>query len=126
MAPELWSVDTEYDNNVDCWALGCMTYLLFAKTKPFDGPANITEKDLKRKILYDEPSFNNKNIWKNVNPKAIDFIKKCLTKNYKERPNADILLKDDWILEHNPRAQHYDFMLDMAKRMAAFKKTSIF
>ena len=61
MAPELWSEQTKYDNNVDCWAVGILTYLLFAGVKPFDGN-RITENLLKKKILYDEPTFKEK-IW---------------------------------------------------------------
>ena len=55
MAPELWSDDTEYTNNVDCWALGVVTYLLFSRIRPFDG-TNITEKALKKNRVPVEQS----------------------------------------------------------------------
>ena len=100
MAPELWSDDTEYTNNVDCWALGVVTYLLFSRIRPFDG-TNITEKALKKKIESWEPSFTGK-MWDGVNQKAINFIKRCLLKDYNQRPHADELLNDEWISEHNP------------------------
>jgi serine/threonine protein kinase len=41
-------------------------------------------------------------MWDGVNQKAINFIKRCLIKDYNQRPHADELLNDEWISEHNP------------------------
>ena len=47
---------------------------------------------MKGKVTFEEP------IWEEVSEDAKEFIQKCLTLNPEERPTAEDLLYDPWIL----------------------------
>ena len=70
MAPELCA-EEEYDQRVDTWSIGVITYILLSGMPPFVGQ----DKDkIYAAIQYVEVQFL-KEVWKQVSPNAIDFIK---------------------------------------------------
>jgi serine/threonine protein kinase len=69
MAPEIVK-EVAYDNRVDIWSLGVITYILLSGRPPFKGR---TKPDIFRSILYDELAFS-ADIWKKISPDAKDFI----------------------------------------------------
>lgn len=70
MAPELCA-EEEYDQRVDTWSIGVIAYILLSGMPPFVG----SDKDkIYAAIQYVEPAFH-KEVWKQVSPNALDFIK---------------------------------------------------
>lgn len=68
--------DLHYDQMVDIWAIGCLTYQLFTQETPFDRSFTdelLTEEQLYLNILNEEPQFSNQPVFMK-NPNAIDFI----------------------------------------------------
>ena len=84
MAPELVQ-RKPYDSQVDIWALGILTHIVLAGIEPFKG--NSTEK-IFRSILNDVPNYLLLMKYKNSGKLAMDFIKRCLQKNPRNRATA--------------------------------------
>jgi len=70
MAPELIK-HQRYNEKVDVWSLGIITYQLLSGKTPFDGK-NI--KKINQNILFKELKFPDRQ-WKNISENAKDFIK---------------------------------------------------
>ena len=99
MAPEIIRGGEQHTSAVDIWAVGVVAfYLLTYQQYPFPG---ISKESVYNKILNFEPE-----LYKIPNPtqdqntnNAIEFIKKCLTKEKSARPSAKTLLDTDpWLL----------------------------
>ena len=94
MAPEL-VCHQKYNEKVDIWSLGIITYQLLSGLTPFD--ANRME-DINNNIVNKEVSFKSTG-WRNVSKAAKNFIQQCLMKNPKFRPSIDELFKHPWICD---------------------------
>jgi calcium/calmodulin-dependent protein kinase I len=80
MAPELVN-EIEYDNRVDVWSVGIITYILLSGIPPFAGP----NQDAIYEAITDKPlNFGSK--FASVSNEARDFIRLCLQKDYNKRP----------------------------------------
>ena len=94
MAPELIR-QQKYNEKVDVWSLGCITYQLLCGMTPFDGKTlkkinhNICHKQLE--TMFDDPC------WYTVSDDAKDFILQCLVREVNERPSINDLLHHPWI-----------------------------
>jgi len=75
---------------VDIWALGILTYEMFYDKMPFGGK---DQGERHYDVLFNEPSYGS------LGGAAADFMKKCLTKEDKKRPNATTLLGHAWLKE---------------------------
>ena len=62
------------------WSIGVILYYILSGKFPFTGNSS---SDIFEKIKNNEPIFK-KNIFNDISPNAIDFIKKCLVKNPNE------------------------------------------
>jgi serine/threonine protein kinase len=76
MAPEIIK-EQLYDQKVDVWSLGVITYILLSGRPPFSGKTKAT---IFANTLTNEPSFEHA-IWKKVSSDATDFIKQTLIKD---------------------------------------------
>lgn len=76
LAPEMVSGNA-YDNNVDWWALGTLSYEMLYGVPPF---YDVNTNAMYRSILRDEVAFP-----EDASPDAIDFITKLLDKNPQTR-----------------------------------------
>eukprot|EP01123_Difflugia_compressa_P013375 TRINITY_DN615_c0_g1_i1.p1 TRINITY_DN615_c0_g1~~TRINITY_DN615_c0_g1_i1.p1 ORF type:complete len:472 (+),score=95.17 TRINITY_DN615_c0_g1_i1:51-1466(+) len=87
-----------YDNSVDIWSIGVITYILLCGFPPFYGNTDqqIFEKILK--VDYDFPSPD----WDAISGEAKDFIKKILVQDPTKRPTALQALEMDWIKNKAP------------------------
>ena len=90
VAPEV--LKGEYDEKCDIWSIGAMTYLMLCGEPPFNGNSN---NEIFKKIVKENFKFKNI-MWKNISPKAKDFVKICLNKNSSKRPSAKEALNHPW------------------------------
>lgn len=94
MAPEL-VLHQKYNEKVDVWSLGVITYQLLTGKTPFDGAKikDINTNICKKQVLYTGP------MWKNISENARGFIKQCLIRDQSQRPSIDDLFRHPWITD---------------------------
>ena len=91
IAPEV--LKSEYDEKCDIWSIGAIAYILLCGEPPFYGKSN---NEIFKKIIHNEINFNVNGKWKNISNDAKNFVKLCLSKDPKIRPNANEALKHSW------------------------------
>lgn len=96
MAPELVQGQT-YNQKVDIWSMGVITYMLLSGKNPFPGR---NKQETQRMICVGKVDME-KEAFKTVSADAKDFVKKCLIVNVKDRPTAAALLKHKWLVEQS-------------------------
>lgn len=120
MAPEL-AGEKEYDERVDVWSCGVITYILVTGSPPFFGNS---KDEIYHNIQKQPLKFQNESL---LSKDCIDFIKMCLQKNAKNRPTVDEMFDHPWI-KNNVSAAHIDqkIQIDISKNLASFRKTTAF
>jgi serine/threonine protein kinase len=95
MAPELVS-NKPYNEKVDVWSLGVITYQLLSGKTPFES-RNIKKIDFN--IKHKPIKFETKNgeFWDDISEEAKEFILACLERNPDKRPSVATLFKQPWI-----------------------------
>lgn len=103
MAPELVNRQP-YNEKVDVWSLGVITYQLLSGKTPFESTSikkidwNINNKNLKFKSTADQN-------WDHVSQNAKNFILRCLDRDPTTRPSIRQLFKEPWIAQHQEKMQ---------------------
>ena len=98
VAPEVLVSKDGYNEKVDVWAIGVITYLLLSGDTPFGGAcADEDLRDVRQRILSGHVSFDEK-VWERVSDSAIHFIKSILVIDPKMRPSVEELLKHPWLI----------------------------
>ena len=92
MAPEIIT-GKNYNEKVDIWASGVITYMLLSGRNPFPGK---NKKDVKR-LIVEVPVDLNKKHFKSTDPLAKDFIQRALIKDPSNRYTAKQLLEHPWM-----------------------------
>ena len=84
MAPELIKGEV-YNEKVDIWSIGVITYMLMSGRNPFPGK----NKQMVKQMIVETTVDLDKPIFSEVSSSAKDFIRKALTKDPKDRWSAD-------------------------------------
>jgi serine/threonine protein kinase len=79
---------------VDIWAIGVLIYYLIDGNSPFEEKS---EEKIRNKILRNQVTFETEK-WDDVSFCCKKFIKKCLNYNPEDRPTAEDLLSDPFIM----------------------------
>ena len=96
-APEI-IIDEPYNQSVDMWSLGVMTYLMLSGRLPFNAE---DETDIARQVAFDEPDFVKNPCWGKISKEAKDFTKRLLEKKAKNRMDINQALQHDWIKKYS-------------------------
>jgi len=94
VAPEVITAEGTYDNAVDMWSVGVITYVLLCGFSPFGGSGDASllfERIIKAEYDFPDPE------WTNISEQAKDFIKRLLVKDANERWTADQCRKHEWL-----------------------------
>jgi len=86
-----------YNKEIDIWSIGVILYLILSGDLPFDDEED-DEQKIAKSIVFNEVDFPQKKFG-NRSKEVINLIKKCLTKEPKNRIKIDEILKSDWIQE---------------------------
>jgi calcium/calmodulin-dependent protein kinase I len=113
VAPEVLSA-TGYGQEVDCWSVGVITYLLLCGFPPFYGESlpEVFEQIMKADYDFPEP------YWNEISTDAKDFISKLLVVDPKDRYTASQALKHPWIEKGGN-----DTKLNVASEITKFNST---
>jgi serine/threonine protein kinase len=84
-----------YNKEIDIWSIGVILYMMLSGDLPFDDEED-DEQKIAKSIVYNEVEFPEKKFGKR-SKEVIDLIKRCLTKEPKNRIKIDEILKSDWI-----------------------------
>ena len=121
MAPEL-VMESDYDQRVDVWSLGCILYILLSGAPPFTGQ---TKEQISHSIMNKDPAFNTPE-WKKISPEAKDFCENCLEKQMSNRPTVKQLLSHPWIEKYVQSAVvGSETQLGIAASLMAYRKATL-
>ena len=84
-----------YNKEIDIWSIGVILYLMLSGDLPFDDEED-DEQKIAKSIVFNEVEFPPKKFG-NKSKEVIDLIKRCLTKEPKDRIKVDEIIKSDWI-----------------------------
>ncbi|KAH7659606.1 Non-specific serine/threonine protein kinase protein [Dioscorea alata] len=104
VAPEV--LHRSYSMEADIWSIGVITYILLCGSRPFWAR---TESGIFRTVLRADPNFDD-SPWPTVSPKAKDFVKRLLNKDYRKRMTAAQALTHPW-LRDDQRQIPLDFLI---------------
>ena len=96
VAPEVL-LDIPYNQKVDIWSIGVISYLLLCGCLPFDD--RYSEREIARKTI-EEPIPFYPFIWNKLSKEAMQFIQDLLQKKPEKRLNIKELLKHEWIKKY--------------------------
>lgn len=105
MAPEY--INGAATTKSDIWSAGIVLYTMLSGSLPYEHDNNEKTVSL---ILEKHPNYTAP-CWKSVSPEAKALVQKMLSKNQKDRPTAEQILSDPWILSYN-RSQISDTIFD--------------
>ena len=84
-----------YNKEIDIWSIGVILYLILSGDLPFDDEED-DEQKIAKSIVFKDVEFPQEK-FKNKSKEVIELIKRCLTKEPKERIKIDEIIKSDWI-----------------------------
>ena len=84
-----------YNKEIDIWSIGVILYLMLSGDLPFDDEED-DEQKIAKSIVFNEVEFPQKKFG-NKSKEVIDLIKRCLTKEPKDRIKIDEIIKSEWI-----------------------------
>jgi len=93
VAPEVITAEGTYNQSVDMWSLGVITYVLLCGFSPFlsSTQTGLFEKIIKVEYDFPEPE------WTNISNEAKDFIRHLLLREPSQRNTAEQCLQHAWL-----------------------------
>mmetsp|Transcript_3064 Transcript_3064/g.4317 ORF Transcript_3064/g.4317 Transcript_3064/m.4317 type:complete len:519 (+) Transcript_3064:221-1777(+) len=126
VAPE--TILGNYDEKVDIWAIGVLTYLLLSGNSPFGGCGEgLPLVEVRENILTSNYSFEPNYIWKNVSSDAKKFINEILVTDPNLRPVAVECLQSKWLQKWDNVNKPEDNIVlnpNVLKALVDFRKNS--
>jgi calcium-dependent protein kinase len=95
VAPEV--IHGDYDEKVDVWALGVITYLILSGETPFGGLDEEDDMEVKDRILRAHPDFEPRALWAGLSDSAKCFVERLLNPDPTQRPTAKQAQQDPWV-----------------------------
>jgi calcium-dependent protein kinase len=95
VAPEI--LRGTYNEKIDMWALGVITYLLLSGETPFGGVDGESLASVRARILSGVVVFEPAYIWDDVQDTGKGFVKRLLNPDPSKRPTARQAQMDPWI-----------------------------
>lgn len=95
VAPEI--IRGDYDEKVDMWALGVITYLILSGETPFGGLDEEDNQEVKERILRAHPDFEPRALWAGLSDSAKCFVERLLNPDPAQRPTAKQVQQDPWV-----------------------------
>ena len=96
VAPEVL-IEKPYDQRVDLWSIGIITYLLLCGCLPFDDEHS--EKEIARQTIHDPVPYH-PSLWKKLSKESRDFVNKLLQKDPEKRMTIKQILEHEWIKKY--------------------------
>jgi calcium-dependent protein kinase len=124
VAPEV--IRANYDEKVDIWALGVITYLLLCGETPFGGVDGESMSCVRNNILKGDVKFEPKELWEHVSDAGKEFVKRLLNPDANLRPTAKELQKDPWLMTYGSKdtKEGCRFNPKLAQALVEFKEYS--
>ncbi|OMJ68589.1 hypothetical protein SteCoe_33923 [Stentor coeruleus] len=95
MAPEAFNGISTTKSYI--WSTGIILYSMLSGTMPFHAE---NHEKIANLIQTSTPDYFS-SIWMNVTPEALNLVQRMLSRNPKDRPTAQQLLSDPWIMAYN-------------------------
>lgn len=93
VAPEVL-VRKPYNNQIDIWSMGVITYYMLSGLLPFDDD-NDDEEVIAKRTVYIDVEFPGK-VWGKYSDEVVDLIRKCLVKDPDKRIKIGEFLNHEW------------------------------
>eukprot|EP00566_Odontella_aurita_P004014 CAMPEP_0113570380 /NCGR_PEP_ID=MMETSP0015_2-20120614/24932_1 /TAXON_ID=2838 /ORGANISM="Odontella" /LENGTH=1169 /DNA_ID=CAMNT_0000473145 /DNA_START=72 /DNA_END=3581 /DNA_ORIENTATION=- /assembly_acc=CAM_ASM_000160 len=117
-----------YDERCDVWAIGVITFLLLSGDPPFGGCGGPEPlMTVRENILRGQFEFEPEDVWENVSPQAIEFIKKLLVTDPNHRPTARETQRSSWLKEWANKSRNIEDNIlnpNVVKALVNFKEYS--
>ena len=112
MAPEI--VSGQATAKSDIWSAGIILYSMLSGNFPFVADSH---EDTVKLITNSAAHFSD-TCWQAVSPDALSLVQRMLSKNQKDRPTAEQILSDPWILLYNRNLlKETPFSLEVQERI---------
>jgi calcium-dependent protein kinase len=125
VAPEV--IRAKYDEKVDVWSIGVISFLLLCGETPFGGVDGENLTYVRQNILKGEVKFEPQDVWEHVSHSGKAFVKRLLDRDPAQRPTAKNAQTDPWLLTYGKRdssAGHKMLSPKLAQSLLEFKEYS--
>lgn len=124
VAPEI--IKGQYDEKVDIWAMGVITYLLLSGETPFGGIDGENLRSVRMRIMNGECDFKPAKIWVHASDEAKTFVRRLLNPDSSKRPTAREAQLDPWLQTYGKKSTDKGGSLspEICKALIEFKEYS--